>query len=413
MVNKLGILIKQLYKQKVRAKSFILMTLLYVAVIGVIMFWSDIKAIFVNEEALDIALINETSVDLEPIFVTNEDIAFSFPTDSKESVYDQLKEEEYDAVVVITEESETLKADIATYAPLKLNDQSTISSFVQYAGKIYGIQQLNLTASEADRILNSEAIITTTNLNEAVADGKSEDQKQSGIWASYFVGIVIYFFIMAFLSMITTDVASEKGSRALEMLLVSVKPSTHFQSKIIGITLLALTQFAIIFGFLFVLLRFTDGGAKWEMVQSILNELSYSYVFYVIAFLFLTIVLFLIIGALFGSLVSKVEEASQVMTPAIMTALVGFYVMISGVANPDTMLIKVFSYIPLTSGMVMPMRIGATDIAAIEPIISLVLLIITVVAFYLISLSFYKRSVLTYSSGGVIQKIKTVLKVTT
>ncbi|QCR32631.1 sodium ABC transporter permease [Lysinibacillus sp. SGAir0095] len=412
-MSKLGILIKQLYKQKVRAKSFILMTLLYVAVIAVVVFWSDIKAIFVDEEALKVALINETPVELEPIFISNEDIAFSFPTDQTETVYDQLKEEEYDAVVVVTEENEAFKADIATYAPLKLNDQSTISSFVQYAGKIYGIQQLNLTASEADKILNSEAIITTTNLNEAVADGKSEDQKQSGMWASYFVGIVIYFFIMAFLSMITTDVASEKGSRALEMLLVSVKPSTHFQSKIIGITLLALTQFVIIFGFLFVLLRFTDGGSKWEMVESILNELSYSYVFYVIAFLFLTIILFLIIGALFGSLVSKVEEASQVMTPAIMTALVGFYVMISGVANPDTLLIKVFSYIPLTSGMVMPMRIGATDIAAIEPIISLALLVITVVAFYMISLSFYKRSVLTYSSGGVIQKIKTVLKVTT
>ncbi|MCM3388403.1 ABC transporter permease [Ureibacillus chungkukjangi] len=413
MLSKLGILIKQLYKQKVRAKSFMLMTLLYVAIIGVIMFWSDIKGIFVNEEALEVALINETPVELESIFLTNEDIAFSFPTNSKESVYNQLKEEKYDAVVVVTEENETLTADIATYSPLKLNDQSTISSFVQYAGKIYGIQQLNLTASEADKILNSEAIITTTNLNEAVADGKSEDQKQSGIWASYFVGIVIYFFIMAFLSMITTDVASEKGSRALEMLLVSVKPSTHFQSKIIGITLLALTQFTIIFGFLFVLLRFTDGGEKWDMIQTILNELSYSYVFYVLAFLFLTIILFLIIGALFGSLVSKVEEASQVMTPAIMTALVGFYVMISGVANPDTLLIKVFSYIPLTSGMVMPMRIGATDISTIEPIISLVLLIITVIVFYIISLSFYKRSVLTYSSGGVIQKIKTVLKVTT
>lgn len=216
MLSKLGILIKQLYKQKVRAKSFMLMTLLYVAIIGVIMFWSDIKGIFVNEEALEVALINETPVELESIFLTNEDIAFSFPTNSKESVYNQLKEEKYDAVVVVTEENETLTADIATYSPLKLNDQSTISSFVQYAGKIYGIQQLNLTASEADKILNSEAIITTTNLNEAVADGKSEDQKQSGIWASYFVGIVIYFFIMAFLSMITTDVASEKGHELLK-----------------------------------------------------------------------------------------------------------------------------------------------------------------------------------------------------
>ncbi|WP_449445757.1 ABC transporter permease [Ureibacillus acetophenoni] len=59
-------------------------------------------------------------------------------------------------------------------------------------------------------------------------------------------------------------------------------------------------------------------------------------------------------------------------------------------ANPDTILIKVFSYIPLTSGMVMPMRIGATDISPVEPILSLAILIITVVVGYMFSLSFYK-----------------------
>ncbi|RND01407.1 ABC transporter permease [Lysinibacillus halotolerans] len=412
-MSKLSILVKQLYKEKVRGKSFILMTLLYLAIITVVMYWSDIKALFVNDEALQIALVNETPVELEPIFASNDDITFSYPTESKENLYKQLEDEKLDAVVIVSDENESIKAEIATYTPLKLNDQSTISSLIQYAGSIYGIQQLNLTAEEAEKILNSEPIITTTNINEESGNAKSEDQKQSGLWVSYGVGIVIYFFVMSFLSIITTDVASEKGSRALEMLLVSVKPGTHFQSKILGTMLVALTQFGVIFGFLFVLLRFTDGGSKWEIVQSILSDISYSYVFYVLAFLLLTVVLYLIIGALFGSLVSKVEEASQVMMPAMMITLIGFYVMISGIGNPDTILIKIFSYIPLTSGMVMPMRIGATDISTIEPIISLVLLIVTCIAAYILSLSFYKRSVLTYSTGGIIEKIKTVLKVTT
>ena len=412
-MSKLGILIKQVYKQKIRAKSFISMTLLYLVVIAVAMYWSDIKAIFVNDETLEIAVLNETPVSLEAIFTSNEDIHFTHPNESQSSLFEKLEQEELDAVVTVSEDKNSLKADIATYTPLKLNDQTLISSFLEYSSKIYGIQQLNLTAAEAEQLLTAETIITTTNLNEQLDSGKSEDEKQSGMWISYFVGIVIYFFIMAFLSMITTDVASEKGSRALEMLLVSVKPGTHFQSKIIGVFLLALTQFTVIFGFLFILLKFSDDGSKWQIVESIIADLSMSYVIYVIGFLLLTILLYLIFGALFGSLVSKVEEASQVMTPAIMVTLIGFYVMISGIANPDTLLIKVFSYIPLTSGMVMPMRIGATDISPIESILSLLILIITVIAVYVLSLSFYKRSVLTYSTGGIIKKIKTVLKVTT
>ena len=213
--------------------------------------------------------------------------------------------------------------------------------------------------------------------------------------------------------MITTDIASEKGSRAMEMLLVSVKPATHFKAKIAGVLLLAITQMVVIFGVFSLYAKFAKDGVIWDMAASIINDLSIGYLIYALVFLLSTIVLYLIVGALFGSLVSKVEEAGQVLMPAMMVTLVGFYVMLSGMGNPDTIVIKVFSYIPFTSGMIMPMRIGATDIGVIEPMVSLGILIGTIVVVYLFSLSFYKRSVLTYSTGGVIQKIKTVLKVTT
>ncbi len=213
--------------------------------------------------------------------------------------------------------------------------------------------------------------------------------------------------------MITTEIASEKGSRAMEMLLVSVKPGTHFKAKIAGVLLLALTQMGIIAIVFLIYAKFIKGGMVWDAAASIVKELSVGYVIYAIVFLLLTVILYLIIGALFGSLVSKVEEAGQVLMPAMIITIIGFYVMLTGMGNPDTIIIKIFSYIPLTSGMIMPMRIGATDIGGIVPLLSLGILVVTIVVVYLFSLSFYKRSVLTYSSGGVIQKIKTVLKVTT
>lgn len=416
-MNKFWILTKQVYKEKVLSKSFISLSLLYVAIIAVVVYWDNISNLIFKDEPIEISLVNETDVDIKGIFTSNEDIKFSYSNDSIEQLYQQLESDEIDAVVTISELNNQLKADITTYTPLQLNAQSTINSYVDYASKIYGIQSLNLTASDAEKILNSEPIITLTNLNEKLS-GKSEGEKTSGLFLSYFIGIVIYFLVTTFLSMITTNVASEKGSRALEMLLVSVKPGTHFQAKITGVLLLAITQFAIILSAIILFLYMKDTGSTAEttdlgFVESMIGEMSLSYLLYVVAFVGFTVILFLIIGALFGSLVSKVEEASQALTPAMMLLLVGFYVMLSGVANPDTLLIKIFSYIPLTSGMVMPMRIGATDISPIEPILSLAVLIGTVVVCYVFSLSFYKRSVLTYSSGGIFQKIKTVFKVTT
>ena len=411
-MSKFWLLVKQLYVQKVKAKSFIFSIVLYVAVISGVMFWSDIKEAFFQEDALQVALINETDVEIEALFESTNDIQFTFPTDDVEKVEEQVIDGDFAAVIFVEDQGSSLAAEIATFEPLTFNDQLSLSSTLQYAGKIYEVQQLNLTAEQADKILQSETTITMKSLDETTS-GKSEDEKAAGIGASFLVGFLIYSFVMTFLSMITTDVASEKGSRVLEVLLASVKPATHFMAKLTGTFLLALTQISallIVQGLLFALI---DGGSKWKVVQDLVNELSFAFIGYSIAFLLITIILYLILGALLGSLVSKVEESSQAMMPAMMVGIIGFYVLISGMASPDTMLIKVFSYIPFTSGMVMPLRIGATDISTIEPILSMAILIGTVILLFLVSLSFYKRSVLTYSSGGIVQKIKTVLKVTT
>ncbi|WP_144510729.1 ABC transporter permease [Bacillus sp. FJAT-22090] len=412
-MSKFWLLVNQLYKQKVKAKSFIFSIILYVAVISGVMFWSDIKDAFFQDEPLQIAIINETDAEIEEIFETTSDIEFSFPSAEKTEIEKQVVDGDYAAVVFVKDQNNSLAAEIATFEPLNFNDQLSISSTLQYAGKIYEVQQLNLTAEQAEKILQSETTISTKNLNEQSSSGKSEDEKAAGIGASFLVGFLIYSFVMTFLSMITTDVASEKGSRVLEVLLASVKPSTHFMAKLTGTFLLALTQIGALLLVQSLLFMFIDGGSKWDAVVKIANELSFGYIGYAIAFLLLTIILYLILGALLGSLVSKVEESSQAMMPAMMVGIIGFYVLISGMASPDTILIKVFSYIPFTSGMVMPLRIGATDIASFAPIVSMLVLIGTVILMFLLSLSFYKRSVLTYSSGGIIQKIKTVLKVTT
>ncbi|WP_445480167.1 ABC transporter permease [Lysinibacillus irui] len=413
-LSKFNLLMMQLYKSKIKSKSFILMTCLYVVVMSVAVFWSDIKELFTgDDEAQQIAIVNETSADLSGIFVSNGDMAFIQDEKDVSALEKRVKDGKLDAIVTINDQDGQLHAEIATFTPLKLNDQSTLSSLLQYAGQHYAVQQLSLSPEQAAQIMGAQTAITTKNLNEESAGGKSEEEKQSGLVVSYAVGILIYFFISTFLSMITTEIASEKGSRAMEMLLVSVKPATHFKAKIAGVLLLALTQMGIIAVVFLIYSKFVKDGMVWDAAASIIKELSVGYVIYAIVFLLLTVILYLIIGALFGSLVSKVEEAGQVLMPAMIITMIGFYVMLTGMGNPDTLIIKIFSYIPLTSGMIMPMRIGATDIGSIVPLLSLGILIVTIIVVYLFSLSFYKRSVLTYSSGGVIQKIKTVLKVTT
>ncbi|MFJ3388114.1 MULTISPECIES: ABC transporter permease [unclassified Lysinibacillus] len=413
-MSKFNLLMKQLYTSKIKSKSFVVMTCIYILGMSVAVFWSDIKELFTgDDQAQQIAIVNETTADLSGLFVSNGDMEFIQNESNITELEKKVKDEKLDAIVKITDQDGQLHAEIATFTPLKLNDQGAINSILQLAGQNYAVQQLSLTPDQAAQIMDAKTIITDKNLNTESTGGKSEEEKQSGQFVSYAVGILIYFFISTFLSMITTEIATEKGSRAMEMLLVSVKPATHFKAKIAGVLLLALTQMSMIIVVFLIYAKFAKNGVIWDMAASIVSELSIGYVIYAVLFLLLTIILYLIVGALFGSLVSKVEEAGQVLMPAMMITLIGFYVMLSGMGNPDTLIIKIFSYIPFTSGMIMPMRIGATDIGVMVPLLSLGILIATIIVAYLFSISFYKRSVLTYSSGGVIKKIKTVLKVTT
>ncbi|WP_431030286.1 ABC transporter permease [Lysinibacillus sp. LZ02] len=413
-MSKFSVLLKQLYKQKIKSKTFIFSTAFYLLLIVGVTFWPEIKGLFTDEDrpADIVALYNHTESNVTEHFHDSSDLVYETIPDMQ-AIDQSLEDGEYVAAIELSETEGKLAAQIYSYDPLTFSIQQQLTDSIETAAQLFSIGQLNLTDEQAALLLDTTPLIGMTTVNVVENEGKSTEEKMAGMLGSYAAGIIIYIIVISFLSIITTDVASEKGSRALEMLLVSVKPETHFRSKVFGVFLIALTQFTIILAVLFGLLRFTDDGAKWDMVTSFLGELSVSYYIFVILFLVLTILLYLIIGALFGSLVSKVEEGNQVMMPAMIVIIIAFYVMIAGMNNPDTMLIKVFSYIPFTAGMVMPMRIGGTDMGMMEPIISLAVLGLTVVAVYFLSLSFYKRSVLTYSTGGVIQKIKTVFKVTT
>lgn len=412
-MNKLGLLIKQLYLQKIKSKSFILLTLLYLAIIAVAVNWSSIKGIFTDDNKyVTIALVDDTKLDLAKQFPSDKEVKFKVVKESKKEVDALVKKEKYDAAVYLTSRNQQLAVELATAKSLDLQVQSKIDALAENAGKVYSVQQLNLSAEQAAKILQTNTVVKQVDLQEKTSN-KTAEEKSAGILIAYIMGFLIYLFVTSYLSMITTDIASEKGSRVLEVLMASVKPSTHLFSKLIGVFLTGLTQIAILAVGAYILIQFTAKKSVTDGLQEMLGQLPATYFIYVILFFLLSIILFLLIGALAGSLVSKVEEASQVMMPGVFIMLIGFYVMLSGISNPDSLLIKVFSYIPFTSGMLMTLRLGATDISTVSVWISLAILFATVALLFTISVTFYKRSVLTYSSGGIMQKIKTVLKVTT
>lgn len=408
-MNKTWLLLKQNYLQKVQAKSFIAMTLLYVAIILVALNWSSITSLFSSDDDVRIALIDQTK-QMGDSFPMEGDISYMPSLMSEAEAKKNVKNGAYDGALFLEDDEGKLQATLMTEEPLSLNDQQSLETLVDSASKVYRIQQLNLSSKEAASILAASTPIKEVSLK--AASSKSTEDKVAGVFISYAIGFLIYLFVITYASMITTDIASEKGSRVLEVLMASVRPNQHLFAKIVSVILVGCTQILILIAAALIAINI-KGGDMQDSIKETFSSFTPSYFWFVLAFVVLTLLLYVTLGAFLGSLVSKVEEAGQAAMPLTFMMMAGFFTLIYGMSNPDTALVKVLSYVPFTSGMLMPLRYSATDLSVSSVWISLLILIITLVAVFYATVSMYRRSVLTYSTGSLIEKFKNVMKFTT
>lgn len=409
-MNKTLLLIKQNYSQKVKAKSFILMTLLYMAVILIAVNWGTIKDLFTGDDHVKIAIVDETK-QLAANFPKKGDVAYVEVNESRKTLDQKVKDGDYDGALYLRDVDGNIKTQFVTYEAPSLTTQQSVETYVDSASKIYGIQQLNLSAKEAETLLTAQADIEAVSLKDDEGS-KSSEAKMVGIGVSYVVGFLIYLFVLTYSSMITTDIASEKGSRVLEVLMASIRPNQHLMAKIISVFAIGLTQIVILVVTALIAFKVTNADL-WKTITDVTQDLNGAYIWIVVLFFLLTLLLYLTLGALMGSLVSKVEEAGQANMPVMMLMMAGFFSLVYGMTNPDIGLVRILSFVPFTSGMLMPLRYSATDLSTTSALISLAILAVTLVVIFMLTVSLYRRSVLTYSTGSLWQKLKNVWKFTT
>ena len=380
------------------------------AVILVAVNWTSIKDVFSGDDQVKVALVDETK-QLGATFPEKGDVEFEATSEDRKALEKKVKDGDYDGALILTGKDSKLNAQFITYDSPSLATQQAVETHVDTASKLYGIQQLNLSAAEAETLLSAQTVIDEVSLKKDDS-GKSSASKMIGIGVSYVMGFLIYLFVITYASMITTDIASEKGSRVLEVLMASIRPNQHLMGKIVSVFLLGFTQIVILVVTALVGLKLAKEDL-WATVADMLKDLSGAYIWIVIGFFLLTMLLYLTLGALMGSLVSKVEEAGQATMPLMMLMMAGFFSLVYGMTNPDTILVKILSFVPFTSGMLMPLRYSSTDLSLSMAIISLAILFITLVVVFMATVALYRRSVLTYSTGSIWTKFKNVWKFTT
>lgn len=209
----------------------------------------------------------------------------------------------------------------------------------------------------------------------------------------YLTVMALYFMLIQYGNMVSTEVVVEKSSRVMEILVSSVPPAQQLFAKVLGVGLLALTQMAIVVltGVFFFHLADPLGQLDIQLpplpVELLLVALGY---------LILGYLLFATLLASLASLVSRLEDASMVQSPVYIFLVGGFFLTMYGLGSPDSPLVAAASWVPFFTPMVMVLRIGMGMVGTPEVLGSTLLMAVTIAVFVVLGARWYKRGVFRY-----------------
>jgi ABC-2 type transport system permease protein len=312
--------------------------------------------------------------------------------------------------MVVKSDSGQLNAELFSEHALGTTEEMTIAQLLNQLQSYQNATQMQLSPEQV-AALNQPAIFNKTKVSFD-QNGKMESgEDNSGIQMllSSAISILLFVIITSYSSIIAQEIASEKGTRIMEVILSSTKAQTHFYGKLVGVIAVAITQF-VIYGLTFVI-----GYSQLKnltIVKDFMNGLSLQDVFgpmliFTLLFFILGILVYAVLAALCGSLVSKAEDTAKAVQPILYVGLIGYFIGITiGASDPQNIVVKVTSFVPLISSYIMPVRLATETASNMEAAISLAITAVFGIALTLFSAKLYKSNVLVYNEGGVWKSLK-------
>lgn len=214
------------------------------------------------------------------------------------------------------------------------------------------------------------------------------DDSGTGGFLGYIVavgfGLVFFLSAMTFGQTIAQSVVEEKSTRVIEILLASIPTRALLAGKIIGTTILAFGQIALLLAFAVIGLSVTGQN---ELLLGLGMPLVWFGVFFVLGF-----VLLAALFAATGAMVSRQEDIGSTTTPVTMLVMIPYFVVVFFNDNP--LVVTIMSYVPFSAPVGMPLRLFMGDAQWWEPLVSLAILVVSVLAVLALGARIYENSLL-------------------
>ncbi len=426
-LHKTGIVISREYLNKVKKKSFLITTFLVPILFAAICILPSLLMMNVKEKSQKVAVVDYSGIVM-PYFESNEAAEFTDCSGEDPAVLkDELKSRGFDVLVVVSKLDSAKSVSIQTFSkkPTGVDFNSSLRVRANKAVEQYRIGTYQIAG--LDQIMKD--VKADVKVNEFTLDESGNATvSESGIYmiVSMILGMLIYMFIAMFGGSLMSSVIEEKSSRVVEVLVSSVKATELMFGKIIGIALVALTQFAlwIILTLLLVLgasaiFGFGDmmnsadmmgmganmGGvdmaamaqnSEMSVIFTTLSHIPWGTL--IISFFIFFILGYLLYASMYAAIGSAVEneaDTQQLQLPVTIPLMLAFFIVFFAFKNPESAVVWWGSMIPFTSPIVMLARIPY-GVPIWEIIVSVALLFITFVVMAWASAKIYKAGILMF-----------------
>lgn len=281
-------------------------------------------------------------------------------------------------------------------------NMQTANSVLQEVYRATAMVQNGMTPEQAGEILSAQI------QSSAITLGK--DQMQNFFY-TYIMIFALYMVILLYGQMVATNVAVEKSSRAMEVLITSANPTSMMFGKVIASCLAGLMQLIAVFGT--ALVFYNVNKSAWGdniIIDSIFN-IPVSLFAYMLLFFILGFLIYAFLYGAIGSTASKLEDINTSVLPITFLFIIAFIVVMAsmGSGNIDNTIMKVCSFIPFTSPMAMFTRICMSTVPWYEILVSVAILIGSTIGVGFIAAKIYRVGVLLYGTspklGNIIKSV--------
>ena len=292
----------------------------------------------------------------------------NFDYQDEASAQAAIKDEKIKGYLTIDQEDSVIKAVYHGETSLETGIKLAVTN------KLNELQyQLNRSAANLSQE-QEKRLAQTVDFTEKIDESK-ENKKMVQTIAAAGLGFFLYMILITYASVTAQEVASEKGTKIMEVVFSSIRASHYFYARMLALLLVILTHIGIyVVGGLAAILLFKDLPILAQ--SGILNHIGEAFSINTLLFVLVSLFMYVVLAAFLGSMVSRPEDSGKALSPLMILIIAGFVGVTSLGAAGDNLVLKIGSYIPFISTFFMPFRAINGYASDLEAWISLAITVI-------------------------------------